>query len=77
MQFTTCTRQFTVRMLGNSVCDLLTLTVKDLQKMYYEFPKAYNEIIEGAAVSLKDELMLKEEALRLSELENAENEGKI
>jgi hypothetical protein len=64
-------------MLGNSSCELLTLLVKDLQKMYYEFPIAYNEIIESAAVSLKEELMLKEEALRMSELENAENEDKI
>jgi hypothetical protein len=46
-------------MLGSSPCELLTLTVKDLQKMYYEFPKAYLEIIDSAAVSLKDELMLK------------------
>jgi hypothetical protein len=64
-------------MLGSASCELLTLSIKDLQKMYYEFPRAYQEIIESAASSLKEELMLKEEALRLSELENAENEGMI
>jgi hypothetical protein len=64
-------------MLGPTSCELLTLSIKDLQKMYYEFPHAYSEIIDSAAACLEEELMLKEEALRLMELENAENEDLI
>ncbi len=44
--------------------------------MYYEFPTAYFEIIESAASCIEDELMLKEEALRLLGLEKVENEIK-
>jgi hypothetical protein len=63
-----------VRILGSHPCELLTLSVKDLQKMYYEFPRAYFEITESAAQCLQEELMLKEEALRMLELENVESE---
>jgi len=42
--------------------------------MYYEFPQAYFEITESAAQCLQEELMLKEEALRMLELENVESE---
>ena len=60
--------------LGSHPCELLTLSVKDLQKMHYEFPRAYFEITESAAQYLQEELMLKEEALRMLELENVESE---
>lgn len=63
-------RRFTVQSFVN--CELLVLQIVDLLKMKLEFPNAFTEIVTGAKSSLKKELMLKLELIRICQLEENE-----
>ena len=65
-------RRFTVQSFIN--CELLVIQIVDLLKMKLEFPTAFNELVTGAKSSLKKELMLKLEIIRLSQLEEGETQ---
>ena len=66
-------RRFTVQSFVN--CELLIILIADLLKMKLEFPSAFNELVTGAKSSLKKELMLKLEIMRISELEEGEKKN--
>jgi hypothetical protein len=66
------TRRFTAQSFVN--CELLTIQMEDLLKMKLEFPNAFADLLSGAKSSLKKELMLKLEIIRISQLEEGENE---
>ena len=66
------TRRFTAQSFFN--CELLTIQMEDLLKMKLEFPNAFGDLLSGAKSSLKKELMLKLEIIRISQLEEGENE---
>jgi len=66
------TRRFTAQSFVN--CELLTIQMEDLLKMKLEFPIAFGDLLSGAKSSLKKELMLKLEIIRISQLEEGENE---
>jgi len=66
-------RRFTVQSFIN--CELLVIQIVDLLKMKLEFPTAFNELVTGAKSSLKKELMLKLEIIRLSQLEEGEKQN--
>jgi hypothetical protein len=65
-------RRFTVQSFVN--CELLVIQIVDLLKMKLEFPSAFNELVTGAKSSLKKELMLKLEIIRISQLEEGEKQ---
>jgi hypothetical protein len=65
-------RRFTVQSFVN--CELLIIQIVDLLKMKLEFPSAFNELLTGAKSSLKKELMLKLEIIRISQLEEGEKQ---
>lgn len=65
-------RRFTVQSFVN--CELLIIQIVDLLKMKLEFPSAFNELVTGAKSSLKKELMLKLEIIRISQLEEGEKQ---
>ena len=66
-------RQFTVQSFDN--CELLLLETVDLLKMKSEFPICFSHLVENAKSSLKKELMLKLEVVRISQLEENEKEN--
>ena len=66
------TRRFTAQSFVN--CELLTIQMEDLLKMKLEFPNAFGDLLSGAKSCLKKELMLKLEIIRISQLEEGENE---
>jgi hypothetical protein len=66
-------RRFTVQSFIN--CELLVIQIVDLLKMKLEFPTAFNELVTGAKSSLKKELMLKLEIIRISQLEEGEKQN--
>ena len=57
-------RQFTVQSFDN--CELLLVETVDLLKMKSEFPICFSQLVENAKSSLKKELMLKLEVVRIS-----------
>ncbi len=63
-------RRFTVQSFVN--CELLILEIADLLKMKLEFPNAFIELVNNAKSSLKKELMLKLELIRICQLEDYE-----
>lgn len=70
--FKILTRRFTAQSFVN--CELLTIQIVDLLKMKLEFPSAFSELLSGAKSSLKKELMLKLEIIRISQVEEGEKE---
>jgi CRP-like cAMP-binding protein len=60
-------RNFTVRAI--ETCDLLTLSLDDLEKMMFEFPDVYYELINDAS-----ETLLKHEKLKAEEIHKKEME---
>ena len=58
-------RKFTVRALVN--CEMLILTIEELQKMKMEFPEYYDEFFEGENQRLKQELLLKYNCFKVEE----------
>lgn len=59
-------RRFTVQAFDN--CELLGLTLSDLLKMKYEFPKFFKELFDGSRDKLRKDLVLKFEVIKLSEI---------
>ena len=55
-------RQFTVR--SQTTCELLTVSVKDLERMKYEFNDEYNTLFDNKIVRLNNVLKLKIETIK-------------
>jgi hypothetical protein len=68
-------RKFTVQASEN--CDLLTLTLEDLDKMYLEFPEICKELIQDAENRLQNELMIKIDSIREMELDQAKQHSDL
>jgi CRP-like cAMP-binding protein len=64
-------RHFTVQAFG--ICELLTLSLKDLLKMKFEFPKIFEDLFRDVHKRLTRELSVKVENIRLGEALRLEN----
>lgn len=58
-------RRFTVQALDN--CEMLILTIDELEKMRLEFPDIYADLFKGAYERLQRELILKLDIIRKEE----------
>jgi hypothetical protein len=52
-------------------CDLMTLPIKDLEKMKHEFSDVYFEMVEDANIKLKENLTKMDEEIERIEIEKA------
>lgn len=68
-------RKFTVQAQEN--CDLLTLTLEDLDKMNVEFPDICQQLINDAVERIHKETTLKVEAVRECEMEQAKQKSDL
>ena len=62
-------RNFAVRAIES--CDLLTLSMDDLEKMMFEFPDVYYELINDASESFISHEKLRIEEVHLRDIERA------
>jgi hypothetical protein len=58
-------RRFTVYSLDN--CEMLILTIDELEKMRLEFPDIYSDLFKGAYERLQRELIIKLEIIKKEE----------
>jgi hypothetical protein len=68
-------RKFTVQAQEN--CDLLTLTLEDLDKMNSEFPDICKQLLDDAIERIHKEATLKLEAIRECEMEQAKQKSDL
>lgn len=55
-------RRFTLQALDS--CEMLILTIDEMEKMRLEFPDMYDELFKGAFERLQKELILKMEIIK-------------
>jgi len=66
---------FEVKALDN--CDLMTLSIKDLDKMKFEFPDVYFELVEDANQRLEENLQKMDEEVERIEIEKAKKNSAL
>ncbi len=59
-------RRFTLQALDS--CEMLILTIDEMEKMRLEFPDMYDELFQGAYERLQKELILKMEIIKKQEI---------
>ena len=59
-------RRFTLQALEN--CEMLILTIDEMEKMRLEFPDMYDELFQGTYDRLQKELILKMEVIKKQEV---------
>ncbi len=68
-------RNFSVRAI--ETCDLLTLSMDDLEKMMFEFPDVYYQLIADACETLVKHENLKTEEVQKREMERAKQKSEL
>lgn len=68
-------RNFTVRATDN--CDILTISLDDLEKMMLEFPDVYYELMYDASETLTRHEKSKMEEIQRRELEKAKQKSEL
>ncbi len=68
-------RNFTVRATDN--CDILTISLDDLEKMMLEFPDVYYELMNDASETLTRHEKSKTEEIQRRELEKAKQKSEL
>jgi CRP-like cAMP-binding protein len=68
-------RNFTVR--AQDSCDILTLSMDDLEKMMLEFPDVYYELMNDASETLTKHEQIKMEEMQRIEIEKAKQKSQL
>jgi CRP-like cAMP-binding protein len=68
-------RNFTVR--AQDSCDILTLSMDDLEKMMLEFPDVYYELMNDASETLTKHEKIKMEEMQRIEIEKAKQKSQL